>query len=128
MVSLDLVEAERWYAPAAVVEDTPERLFERRWALSLLEHVMEKLRAEFTATGKADLFAAISVFLNVGSGEVRYDEVARQLGVSGGALRMAVHRMRSKYRELLRAEIAATVSTPEQTDEEIRFLLATLSE
>ena len=127
-VSIDLVEAERWYAPAAVVEATPESLFERRWALSLLEHVTEKLRSEFSATGKADLFDSISVFLSVESADARYDEVALQLGMSVGAMATAIYRMRCKYRALLRAQIAETVSTPEQTDDEIRFLLATLSE
>jgi RNA polymerase sigma-70 factor (ECF subfamily) len=127
-VSIDLVEAEQWCAPAAMVEANPENLFERRWALSLLERVLERLRSEFARTGKTDLFDRISVFLNVDSGEARYNEVAGQLGLSPGALRMAVHRMRRKYRQLLRSEIAETVSTPDQTDDEIRFLMATLSE
>jgi DNA-directed RNA polymerase specialized sigma24 family protein len=126
-VSIDLVEAERWYAPAGVKDATPETLFEHRWALSLLEYVMVKLRAEFTKAGKADQFDSLSVFLHRESEGVRYEEVAEQLGLSAAALRMAVHRMRLKYRKLLRAEIAETVSTPEQIDDEIRFLLAILS-
>ena len=126
-VSIDLVEAERWYVPAATDEATPERLFERRWALSLLEHVMGKLRAEFDAAGKADQFERLSAFLARESGGERYDAAAAQLGVSSGALRMAVHRLRRRYRELLRMEIAQTVAEPEQTDDEIRFLMATLN-
>jgi DNA-directed RNA polymerase specialized sigma24 family protein len=126
-VSIDLVEAEGWYAPATVEATTPERLFERRWALSVLEQVMVKLRATFKESGKADQFDSLLVFLNRESDSTRYDDVAGQLGVSAGALRMAVHRMRRKYRELLRAEIAETVSTPEEIDDEIRFLLSTLS-
>jgi RNA polymerase sigma-70 factor (ECF subfamily) len=63
-VSIDLVEAERWYAPATVEAATPERLFERRWALSLLEHVMDKLRAEFDDTGRGGQFETLVVFLN----------------------------------------------------------------
>jgi DNA-directed RNA polymerase specialized sigma24 family protein len=128
VVSIDLVEAELWYAPAAVVDATPESLFERRWALSLLEHVTGRLRSEFVATGKADLFDSISVFLSVESEDAHYDEIAVQVGMSVGALRTAIYRMRRKYLALLRAQIAETVSTPEQTDDEIRFLLATLSE
>jgi DNA-directed RNA polymerase specialized sigma24 family protein len=124
-VSIDLVEAEKWYAPAALEESTPESIFERRWALSVLEHVTVRLRSEFTAMGKAEEFDKFFMFLN--REPARYDEVATQMGLSAGALRMAVHRMRKKYRKLLRAEIGATVSTPQETDEEIRFLLATLS-
>jgi RNA polymerase sigma-70 factor (ECF subfamily) len=67
------------------------------------------------------------VFLNRDSDRTRYEAVATQLGVSSGALRMAVHRLRRRYRELLRSEIAQTVSSPDQTDEEIRFLMTTLS-
>ena len=126
-VSIDLVEAERWYVPAATDAATPERLFERRWALSMLEHVMAKLRAEFDAAGKADQFDRLSVFLARESGGERYDAAAAQLGVSSGAMRMAVHRLRRRYRELLRMEIAQTVAAPEQTDDEIRFLMATLN-
>jgi RNA polymerase sigma-70 factor (ECF subfamily) len=126
-VSIDVVEAERWYAPAAIEAATPERLFERRWALSLLEHVMATLRSEFSAAGKADQFDSLSAFLHRESGDGRYDEVAARLGMSAGALRMAVHRLRRRYRELLRSEIADTVSAPEETDDEIRFLMSALS-
>ncbi len=126
-VSIDFVEAERWYAPAAVEESTPESIFERRWALSVLEHVTVRLRSGFTAMGKAEEFDRLFMFLNREPDTKRYGEVAKQMGLSAGALRTAVHRMRKKYRKLLRAEIGATVSTPEETDEEIRFLLATLS-
>lgn len=126
-VSIDQMDAERWYAPAAVESTTPESLFERRWAISLLEHVMVKLRAEFTSKGKADQFDKLSMFLNMDSDGARYEEVAGQMGLSAGALRIAVHRMRRKYARLLRAEIAETVSTPEQLEDELRFLLATLS-
>jgi DNA-directed RNA polymerase specialized sigma24 family protein len=126
-VSIDLVEAEKWYAPAAVEQSTPESIFERRWVLSVLEHVTVKLRAEFTAIGKAEQFDKLFTFLNREPDTNRYDAVAAQMGLSAGSLRMAVHRMRKKYRKLLRAEIGATVSTPEETDEEIRFLMAALS-
>ena len=103
---------------------TPEVLFERRWALSLLERVMTRLRAHYAA-GKQVLLQTLEMFLHPES-ETRYEETARQLGVSAGALRMAAHRMRGKYRSLLRAEIRETVATPSEIDEEIRFLLSTL--
>jgi RNA polymerase sigma-70 factor (ECF subfamily) len=126
-ISIDLIKAESWYVSAAVEETTPEKLFERRWALSLLEHVLARLRAEFAAAGKTDRFESLSLFLNQDADEARYEELAGTLGLSAGALRMIVHRMRRKYRQFLREEIAQTVSTPEETDEEIRFLMSTLS-
>ena len=82
---------------------------------------------EFTARGKAEEFDRLFMFLNRDPDTQRYKEVATQMGLSADALRSAVHRMRKKYRKLLRAEIGATVSTPEEIDEEIHFLLSTLS-
>ena len=127
VVSIDLAEAERWYEPATVDAATPERLFERRWALSLLAHVMVKLRADFNDAGKTGQFEALVGFLNREAEGDRYQAVAERLGVSPGALRMAVHRLRRRYRELLRAEITRTVESPDQIDDELRFLLTTLS-
>jgi RNA polymerase sigma-70 factor (ECF subfamily) len=124
-ISIDATEAERWYVPAVADEITPETLFERRWAVSLLERVMAMLRAEYTASGKEELFMSLEVFLNHDSDE-GYDELAARMNTSAGALRMAVLRMRKKYRALLRAEIAETVEWPEEVDEEIRFLVSTL--
>jgi len=127
-VSIDLVEAERWYTPATATHETPETLFERRWALSLLEHVTAKLREEYAAIGKVDQFDALYGFLTRESDGVAYHAAAQKLGLSAGAARMTVHRMRRKYRSLLRAEIAETVATVDETDDEIRFLLSTLSQ
>lgn len=124
-VPIDVVEAERWYEPAAADDVTPERLFERRWALSLLERVMDRLRAEFFSAGKAEQFEILNKFLN--QFDEDYAEIAARTGQSAGSLRMSVMRMRRKYRRILRSEIAQTVETPEEIDEEIRFLLTTLS-
>jgi RNA polymerase sigma-70 factor (ECF subfamily) len=125
-VSIDLVATEKWCASAVVGGTTPESLFERRWALSLLDNVLAKLRDEFAAAGKADQVERLSVFLNVDFEDASFEKVAAQMGISVGALRTAVHRMRRKYRRLLREEIAQTVSTPEEVDEEIRFLMSAL--
>src|SRR5439155_10877060 len=105
---------------------TPERLFERRWALSLLEHVMARLRAEYSAMGKTEQFDRLEGLLTRDAEDARYEALAGKLGVSAGALRMSLHRLRRKYRYVLRAEIAETVSTPEEIDEEIRFLMSVL--
>jgi RNA polymerase sigma-70 factor (ECF subfamily) len=105
---------------------TPETIFERQWALSLLERVMDRLRTEYLAEGKDISFEKLAAFLHKDS-DSRYDAAAREMGLSAGALRMAVHRLRRHYKQVLRAEIAETVSTMEEVDEEIRFLLSTLS-
>lgn len=126
-VSMDLIEAERWYVPAAVDASTPDKAFERQWALSILEQVMARLRADYAKAGKAGQFEMLSEFLNEDSRDVGYEELAEQMAMSAGALRMAVHRMRKAYRRILRQEIAETVSTPEEIDAEIRFLVAILT-
>jgi RNA polymerase sigma-70 factor (ECF subfamily) len=126
-LSIDPREAEAWYSPVAVDQMTPEHLFELRWAHSLLEQVMGKLRLEFANSGKAEHFDHLSAFLQGDSKGIHYDELSAEMGVTAGALRTQVHRIRRRYRELLRAEIAQTVSTPAEIDDEIRFLLTTLS-
>jgi RNA polymerase sigma-70 factor (ECF subfamily) len=125
-VHLDTTNAETWYAAVTTDPVTPEILFERRWAVSLLEHVMAKLRAGYSASGKADQFELLSAFLNRDPEDPRYSEAASAAGMSAGALRMSVLRMRRKFRELLRSEIAETVAKPEEIDDEIRFLLSIL--
>jgi DNA-directed RNA polymerase specialized sigma24 family protein len=124
-VPIDVLEAESWYAPAAVEATTPERLFERRWALSVLEHVMARLRAEYSAMGKGEQFDRLEGLL-AKDADARCEALALDMGVSAGALRMSLHRLRRKYRHLLREEIAETVSTPADIDEEIRFLMSVL--
>ena len=123
-VSIDLVDVEA--SQAAIDPTTPETLFERQWALSLLENVMAKLRAEFADVGKADEFDRLSTFLIGDPDAVRYETLAAERGVTAGALRIAVHRLRRRFRQLLRDEVADTVDRPEDVDDELRFLLATL--
>ena len=125
-VSIDMLQAETWYEPAAMEGTTPERLFERRWALSLLEHVMARLRAEYSAMGKAEQFDRLERLLTRDAEDARDEALAVKMGGSAGALRMSLHRLRRKYRQVLRTEIAETVSTPEEIDEEIRFLMSVL--
>jgi len=122
-ISIDVPDAESWYAPAAVEATTPERLFERRWALSVLDHVMARLRAEYSALGKTEQFARLEALL---TNDARCEPLAEEMGVSSGALRMSLHRLRRKYSHILRHEIAETGSTPAEIDEEIRFLMSVL--
>ena len=88
---------------------------------------MSKLRAEFADVGKANEFGRLSMFLNRDSESAGYETLAEGMGVSAGSLRMSVHRLRRRYRSLLRAEIAESVSGPEEIDDELRFLLLVLS-
>jgi RNA polymerase sigma-70 factor (ECF subfamily) len=125
-VVIDPAGAEECYAPEAIEARTPETLFVRGWALSLLGQVMTKLRVEYAGSGKADYFDRLSPLLDGDPPAKSYDVLASELGASPGALRVAVHRMRRRYRELLRTELAETVSTPAEIDDEIRFLLAAL--
>ena len=127
IVSVDTAEAEGWYVPATADEVTPERLFERRWALTLLERVMSKLRQQYAESGKAAHFESIVVYLMRDSSTIRYELLASRTGLTEGALRMAVYRLKQKYRSTLRAEIAQTVATEADIDSEIQFLMTVLS-
>jgi DNA-directed RNA polymerase specialized sigma24 family protein len=105
----------------------PERLFDREWALALLDRVVGRLATECARDGKAELFTQAKGFLTVGSAAIPYAAAAKALGLDEGALRVAVHRLRKRYRELLRFEIAQTLAEPGQVDEELRSLLAALA-
>lgn len=126
-LSLDFAAAEEAYAAEPVEERTPERLFERQWALRLLERVFARLEGEWLAAGKADWFQTLGEFLTAGSAHRPYAEAAAKLQTTEGAVKTAVYRLRQRYRELLRAEIAPTVSDPEEIEDEVRQLFATLS-
>jgi RNA polymerase sigma-70 factor (ECF subfamily) len=106
---------------------TQERIFERQWASALLDLVLTRLQAEFVEHGKARLFEEAKAFLTGAKQSATYEEAARRMGMSPAALKMAVVRMRQRYGELLRAEIARTVSSPEEVEPELRALFAALS-
>lgn len=105
--------------------DTPERAYERRWALSVLDRVLEALAEEQARAGNAARFARLRDFL-AGEGEGGYAPAARDLGVTESAVKVAVHRLRRRYRELLRAEIAETIADAAEVDDELRALMAAL--
>ena len=123
VLALDSLDAEARYAVEPAEEMTPERLFDRRWALAVLEQVLARLRREFIDAGNGALFETIKDCLMPDRGKLPYAQLARRLGMTEGALKVAVHRMRRRYRDLLRHEIAQTVETPAQVDEEIAYLL-----
>ena len=107
-------------------ELTPELLFERQWAMALLDRVLTRQRAEFDRRGQAAQFDRLKVFLTGDSARGSHQHAATELDMSEAAVRTAVHRLRRRYAELVREEIAATVLDPGEVDDEIRFLLAAL--
>ncbi len=126
-VSLDEETAESRYRLEPSAELSAEKIFERRWALTLLENVLEQLREEFVSEGKLELFEELKTFLSGGKDSGSYAQVAERLGISEGAVKVAVHRMRQRYRKLLRSEIAKTVDDPSEIDTELRHLFSVMS-
>jgi RNA polymerase sigma factor (sigma-70 family) len=108
-------------------EMTPERLFNRRWALMLLERVMNRLRVECEAAHKDQLFESLKDYLTGEAPEKSYRQIACELKMTEGAVKVTVHRLRRRFGELVRAQIAQTVASPEEIDDEIRQLFAALS-
>jgi len=125
-VSIDFRDADERYRQEPSDELTAERIFERRWALSLLEQTLGQLADEMAAAGKAELFEKLKVYLTAEAENPPYAEMAAALGTSQGALRVRVHRMRERYRQLLRERIAMTLSDPTDVDDEIRSLFFAL--
>lgn len=121
----DLAE-QRYQAEAEVMP--ADRLYERRWALALLEQAMGRLRAEFEQAGKGAEFERLKRFLTLGKQETPYAAAAAELGLSEGALRVTVHRLRKRFRELFREEIGHTVASAEDVEEEFCHLLSALGE
>jgi len=109
-------------------EPSPEIAFARKWALTVLDEVLGLLKQEFEASGKSAFFVALSSYLPAERGLPAYAEVARQLGITEGTVKVGVHRLRLRYRELLRAVVAQTVANPAEIDDEIRFLFQVLSQ
>jgi RNA polymerase sigma factor (sigma-70 family) len=120
-------DPEAGFHQVAVDTMTPERLYERTWALALLERVMVKLRAQYAKAGRSVLFAAIQPHLAGSAGRPGYVRLGEKVGMSESAITVAVHRMRRRYGELLREEIAATVFTPDAVEEELRYLIQVVS-
>jgi RNA polymerase sigma-70 factor (ECF subfamily) len=125
-VSLDFQAGEARYHLEPCHELTPEALFERQWAVAVLDLVLARLREEHHRKGQAAQFDRLQLFLTGDRDRGSYDEVARSLNLSDGALRTAVHRLRRRYGELVREEIQLIVDDPEEVEGEIRFLLAAL--
>ncbi|MBU6411736.1 MAG: sigma-70 family RNA polymerase sigma factor [Verrucomicrobia bacterium] len=127
MLSLEWQTADTQFQIAAAGDPSPDRAFDRAWALALLERVIGRLREECAAAGRRDQFDELKVFLTAGKGERPHADAARALGLGETAARVAVHRLRKRYRQLLRDEIARTLSDPAQVEEEMRALFGAFS-
>ncbi|HEX9045448.1 MAG TPA: RNA polymerase sigma factor [Verrucomicrobiae bacterium] len=126
-LSLDWAAAEQRFDLEPATTIAPDRLFEKHWALTLLAEVLNRLEREYRAEGHGELFAAIKETL-MGRGESQpYAELAAALGMNEGALKVAVHRLRKRYRELIRAEIANTLDPAEDVESEMRHLFQVLA-
>lgn len=126
-LSLDWQTADTKFQVADVNEPSPDKAFDREWALALLARVIERLQAECVADGKAKLFEQLKTFLMAGQAEAAQRDVANSLGMEEGAVRVAVHRLRKRYRQLLRDEIANTLADTTMVDEEMRALFGAFS-
>ncbi len=127
MVSLDDDTAETRYQTEPTSGYVPETLYDRRWALTLLDRVLERLSQEFAQAGKALVFEHLKAFLMPEQAGISYAAAAVRLGLSEGAVKVSVHRLRRRFRELFREEVAHTVSSREEIDDEIRHLLAAVA-
>jgi RNA polymerase sigma factor (sigma-70 family) len=126
-VRLDASQAEERYRVEARMEASPESLFERRWALELLDRVLDRLRQEAVASAKAEVFNELQACLLGERLTETYAQVGSRLGMSETAVKVTVHRLRERYRDLLREEIAHTVIHPSEIEEEMRYLFEVVS-
>ncbi|MHC1765132.1 MAG: RNA polymerase sigma factor [Verrucomicrobiia bacterium] len=122
--SLDELDPESRFQAEPADEATPERSFDRKWAATLLDQVMNRLRDEYASADKAELFQRLQPCLTGAELTLPYAELAARSGSTENAVKMAVHRLRKRYGELLRAEIIHTVTTPQEVEEEIRYFIA----
>jgi RNA polymerase sigma factor (sigma-70 family) len=127
LLPLDAERAEeRFQGELADAGLTPEQAFDRAWALQVIERALHEVGAEFAATGRARLFAQLQNFVWGNAAGASYDSVGAELGMTAGAVKVAIHRLRQKVREQLRVEVGATLADPAQTESELNHLLAAL--
>jgi len=128
LISLDQFEPEDRYAHEPLTNLSPEKIFERNWALALLEKALANLEDECRANGKGRLFDTLKGFLEDGAGSGDYGPITATLGMSAGAIAVAVHRLRQRYRVLVHAEIANTVAIASEIDDEMRHLFTVFAD
>lgn len=126
-LSLDWQTADTQFQIASPNGSNPENAFDREWAVALLAKVIERLQRECEADHRSEQFSELKVFLSAGKGTVPYSAAAKNLRMEEGAIRVAVHRLRKRYRQLLADEVAQTLSNPAQVEEEMRALFSAFS-
>ena len=124
--SLDELEAENRYQFEPRGEIDSEKIFDRRWAFTVLDCAAARLREEYESAGKAQLYNILKDFVSTDGALLNYDEAASASQLSISAVKSAIHRLRQRYQEWIRQEIAQTVATASEVDEEIRYLLAVI--
>ena len=122
ILSLELETAEGRFGMELPTDETPERIYDRHWALALLDRVMSRLDADAVHSGKPLQFDRLKSYLTGDQPHLSYAQTASDLGTSEGAVKVAVHRLRRRFRDLVRDEIAQTLSSPEEIDDELRHL------
>lgn len=125
-VPLDTQFAENCYLADAGPSQSADHLYERHWALTLLEQAMARLRAEYESDGRGGDFEHLKTYLTASRGEIPYAQIAQELGASEGAARVAVHRLRKRFRDVFRTTVADTVSSAEEVDAEMRYVVEVL--
>ncbi|MCI0541562.1 MAG: sigma-70 family RNA polymerase sigma factor [Verrucomicrobiales bacterium] len=126
LIPLDEMTAEKLYGLEPADDRSPDKIFERRWALTVLDRVLSRVRQEYAAAGKERVFDCLKGFFSEDQEKQSYAEVAADVGLTEAAAKQAVHRLRRRYRELLRAEIAHTVATPGDIEDELQHLISAL--
>ena len=126
IISLDAEKTETRFRAEPADDRSPDKAFERRWAMVLLDRVLDQLHDEFAAAERGQLFEELKSCLTDDENQNTYTEIGRRLGMTESNLKVTVHRLKRRYRELLRAEIARTVEDPKAVDEEMRHLFAAL--
>jgi len=126
LIPLDEAQANERYERQLAVDSAPEKVFDQQWALTLLERAATRLRATYIADGRPEVYDCLKAFISGGSAPPSYGDAAVQLGLTESAVKSAVHRLRQRFHELVREEVAQTVCTPTDLDDELRYLLAAI--
>jgi len=127
IISIDESEAEDRYLQMPNLESEPEKAFDRRWALTVLEQALARVQEEYRGSDRVEIFEHLRIYLSGEASPGDYDTLAPRLGMSPNALGVAVHRLRQRYRECIRLELAQTVARPQELEEEMNYLFTVLS-
>lgn len=125
-ISIDVLDAERRYRSALAHAETPERLYDRQWCLTLLGSVLDDLRDQYVSAENEHLFARLSPFLTMPDDAGTHAEAGRDLGMTPSAVKVAVHRLRRKYREAFRRRVSETIASADDVEDELRYLMDTM--